>query len=253
MDDQFRISLDIDDERLLPHLSYLLQDLDTLGGNPEVAVQLLRRHQVVTPASRVIDLGCGKGATVRTLAALFPGSFLGVDIMDEFVAAGQAAIAAAYLDNCRLRTEDLRDTVSRGERFDLVIYGHDADLLGSCPATLAALAGITAPGGHILYETAYHDGHGDGGGCPSENDLRRNLAESPLLVVDQEPWPAGDLRELNRTNNRLMARRVAELSRDFPEQAELFAAYYQRQLDESSYLDEHVQCIAFLLRPEVLR
>lgn len=253
MDEQLHASLDIDDGRILPHLPYLLQDLDALGGNPAVAVALLRRNPVLTAASRVIDLGCGKGATIRTLAAHFPGNFLGVDIIAEFIAAGQTAIAKAGLDNCRLRVEDLRAAVARGDRFDLVIYGHDSDILGPCPTTLATLAGITAPGGHILYETAYDDGHDQGGGCPTESDLRRDLAASGVPIQDQEPWPEGALRHLNHANNQLIGQRVAELRQRFPEQAALFAAYWQKQLEESAYLDEHVQCIAFLLRPEASR
>jgi SAM-dependent methyltransferase len=56
---------------------------------------------------RVLELGCGLGRSLTTLAAANPrGEFVGVDINPEHTAAVARDIAAGGLDNCRIVTAD---------------------------------------------------------------------------------------------------------------------------------------------------
>lgn len=64
-------SLDAD-ERLLPFLPVLLQDLWSLGFSPQPMLRLLDRCGVTKRQSMsVLDLGCGKGAALVRLAREF--------------------------------------------------------------------------------------------------------------------------------------------------------------------------------------
>ena len=68
MKSEFNKSLDIQDEEIAEFIPYILQDLWSLGGNPDVVVKIVKRNITLTPDSRIIDLGCGKGATLIELA-----------------------------------------------------------------------------------------------------------------------------------------------------------------------------------------
>jgi len=83
----FQKSLDIQDDRITPFIPFLLQDLWFLGCNYSVIPELIK-HIKPDKESRIIDLGCGKGATIIELAGMFPGTYTGVDIMAEFIEEG---------------------------------------------------------------------------------------------------------------------------------------------------------------------
>jgi len=88
MNDESRdVSESLDaDERLLPFLPALLQDLCALGFTPEPMLRLLERCGMAKRRSvRVLDLGCGKGAALIRLAQEFGWHGEGVDLVSEFV------------------------------------------------------------------------------------------------------------------------------------------------------------------------
>ena len=73
-------------------------------------------------AARVLDLGCGLGGHIIASAAADPdGEYLGLDLSQAQVAAGQATIDAVGLDNVRLQVADLADLPSDLGRFDVII------------------------------------------------------------------------------------------------------------------------------------
>ena len=103
------------------------------------------------PFGRVLDVGCGEGLLTRRLS---PGAEAVVGIDADERAVQQARVAAAttpHADRLRYATADLLtvDAAALGGPFDLVTCVatlHHVDL----DAGLRALAGLTAPGGHLL-------------------------------------------------------------------------------------------------------
>lgn len=68
----------------------------------------------------VLDVGCGRGRALARLAETYPASrFVGYDLSEEAVAEGNAAAAAAGLNNLRLEVRDVAAMDEPG-RFDLV-------------------------------------------------------------------------------------------------------------------------------------
>jgi SAM-dependent methyltransferase len=114
------------------------------GGDPEGVGRLSRRVLetlgVLTPVSRILDIGCGCGRTAAALAPMLlpTGSFVGVDIIPGLVNFCQREIAArhrnfrfytieqnnpqytAYIDSTNT-TDRIKDLAELGDEFDLVV------------------------------------------------------------------------------------------------------------------------------------
>ncbi len=104
----------------------------------------------VKPGLEVLDLGCGDGTTAIPEARR-GAHVLGVDIAANLVAAGNAAAAAAGLDNLRFQegdASDLRDLAD--DRFDLVVSIFGA-MFAPRPFDVAKeMVRVTRSGGRIV-------------------------------------------------------------------------------------------------------
>jgi SAM-dependent methyltransferase len=103
----------------------------------------------ITPAMKVLDLGCGDGTTALP-AARVGADVLGVDIASNLVEAGNRRARAEGLTNCRFEEgdatnlEDLRD-----DSFDLVVSIFGA-MFAPKPFDVAKeMVRVTRPGGRI--------------------------------------------------------------------------------------------------------
>ncbi len=124
---------------------------DPAGGpaSPFVLHRLMLEGLDLPAAPRVLDAGCGYGATMLDLAPALGGTWTGLTLSLSQRARGSAAIADAGLaDRVRIRVQSY-DTPPPGP-FDLII-GIESLIHSSAPhATIAALAGVLAPGGHLV-------------------------------------------------------------------------------------------------------
>jgi len=73
------------DKKLLPYMSYLLQDLWALGSSVDQILDLLSTLSLSQDSAKVLDLGCGKGALSVQIASRFGFDTVGVDAMPEFL------------------------------------------------------------------------------------------------------------------------------------------------------------------------
>jgi 2-polyprenyl-3-methyl-5-hydroxy-6-metoxy-1,4-benzoquinol methylase len=68
------------DQQLLPYMPYLLQDLWALGSSVEDILKAVDSLPLSSD-SRVLDLGCGKGAVSVLIASRFKCRVTGIDAM----------------------------------------------------------------------------------------------------------------------------------------------------------------------------
>lgn len=124
---------------------------DPGGGPPSPLVihRLMLAELALPEAPRVLDAGCGYGATMLDLAPQLGGDWTGLTLSPEQAARGNAAIAAAGLtDRVRVAVRSY-DAPPEGP-FDL-IYGIESLIHSADPAaTLKGLAAKLAPGGYLL-------------------------------------------------------------------------------------------------------
>ena len=173
----------------------------------------------LTPAqpdhSRVLELGCGDGANLLSLACALPdATFVGIDRAAAAIARGRANAEALGLTNLRLDAADLLDVPARVGEFDFII-AHGlfswvpatvrAKTLEICAASLAPdgvafVSYLALPGNHArdVYREAMRF-HVRGIADPAER-VRQARALMQLLA----DGPGG------RAEQRALARSVAD-------------------------------------------
>jgi SAM-dependent methyltransferase len=111
-----------------PDAGYVTDVAYIPGFYPAMAPLVLRfvaaLNRVVPPRARgyrYLELGCGLGRSVTTLAAANPDAeFVGVDINPEHTAAVERDVAAGRLGNVRVVTADFADLPADLGRFDFI-------------------------------------------------------------------------------------------------------------------------------------
>jgi SAM-dependent methyltransferase len=125
--------------------------LHELGAAWLPAVPDVDRRLRAAPPARVLDLGCGLGASAISLARAYPRAVvLGVDLDDASVAEARAAAAAAGVaDRVSFVTGDAAATAEDGP-FDLVTVFEALHDIGDPVGTLRAARSVLAEGGAVL-------------------------------------------------------------------------------------------------------
>ena len=128
--------------------------------NPVSESRLLRvlEHVDPRPGARVLDLGCGKGALLRLIAANWRGeeramTLVGVDRDADLIAEAEAAMAVAdHASPITFVCADAARYVTRPEAAGqhLVCALGASHIFGGTAGCLTMLADLTAPGGMIL-------------------------------------------------------------------------------------------------------
>ena len=125
---------------------------DPAGGEPSpwVIHGLMLEGLDLPPAPRVLDAGCGYGATMLHLAPELGGDWTGLTLSAVQAARGNEQVAArALADRVRVVVGSYDARLPAG-RFDL-IYGIESLIHSADPeATIRNLAAALAPGGHLV-------------------------------------------------------------------------------------------------------
>lgn len=133
---------------------------------------------------RVLDVGCGAGATTLAMARrLGPGGLaLGVDISEPLVAAARTRAAAAGLDNAAFVAADAQTYRFDSEDFDAVISRFGVMFFDDPEAAFANLRRAVRPGGALTF-IAWRS--------PMENPfmIAGAMAAAPFLPQMPRPEP----------------------------------------------------------------
>lgn len=187
IDEMIAASLDAD-PALMPVLDYLLQDVDTLGGDPGQIVGMLRPLAMTGKVRLVLDLGCGKGTIATALAADLGLHVTGIDAFAPFIEEARARAAAmGVADRCLFRAADMRRAVGRLPAFDAVLLIDCGGVFGDFASTSAALRTLTRPGGFMVVAETCRLG-GSGGASPGGALAG---AAPPAVVADHDTVASG--------------------------------------------------------------
>ncbi len=148
-------SLEVD-KKLLPYMSYLLQDLWALGSSVDQILDLFSTLPLSPGAARVLDLGCGKGAVSVQIAAKFGFHIVGVDALPEFLKdAHKKSSEYQVSDLCIFIEQDILTYVIDEHDFDAVILASLGGIFGSNRNTIKKLRTQVRPGGYIVIDDGY--------------------------------------------------------------------------------------------------
>lgn len=249
-DSYFLESLDLIDAKVEKHIPYILKDLWELGSMPEYVIDLVTNFTDVTKIKKVVDFGCGKGAVLTQLAKKINFNGTGIDIVNEFINEAKIyALKEGVNERINFIADDLLTQLGKFKNFDLVIYGHDSEVLGDVFESLIELKKCIGKPGWVIFEVAFTPNSKDKiEGIPHENELKIHLKESGLKTVASLYWDIKDIKKVNQRNNTLIQNQINQLIDKYPEEKEIFEAYMQNQLDECHMIENDIVCSTWLLK-----
>ncbi len=239
-------SLDAD-PRLLVVIPELFADMDALGSDADAVVDALRGD--VGPGSRVVDLGCGKGAVGIEVARRLGARVLGVDGMEAFVEEARGRATEAGVGAlCEFRCGDVREV--KGE-FDAALLIGVYDALGGIAETVGAMRGLVREGGLMVID----DGFLVEARGAAEWARYRGLAETRRLmesygdaIVAEQIVEEAEQGESDARLTALIRARAEGLSARRPELAGLLTEYVATQERASATLARTMRYAMWVLR-----
>lgn len=236
---------------ILAHLPELLYDLYELGAQVEHILEIIG-PLALPEGTRVLDLGCGKGAVAHALAESYNFDVLGVDAMWEFVDdASRKAYRLGLDDRCRFELGDVRSAVEGRPKYGMVCLLALGPVFGDAAQTMGALRRSVEPGGYILIDDGFlASGSEKVAGYEEYRDRETTLE---LLqshgdkLVEETLVDQNEMREWNVKATRSIAKRAEALAKRHPNSAEKFAGYIANQERETDILASTIVPAIWLL------
>ena len=126
--------------------------------NPTSAekIGLLGDYCRLTPASRVLDIACGKCGPAVLLASTYGCRIVGVERLEPFAEAGRARVAGAGLTELvDVRTGDAAEFPLEPDAWDAVLCLGASFIWGTIAETAMTLAPAVRPGGFLAVGEPY--------------------------------------------------------------------------------------------------
>lgn len=238
--------------QLLPYIHELLVDLPELGGSSQVVLRLLQPLGL-PPGSRVLDLGCGKGAVLLLLAERQGMQGLGVDAMAPFIAeARQRAAARGLQQTCEFVCADLHEIARRSSGFDVAMSLAVGAAIGTPAQLVGLLRDCLRPGGYMVIDDAFLDSTatpapGYESYADHDTTVGQLLSHGDTMLAEHIPPRSEVLHELEGAA-RLIEQRAREVTGRHPELAEVVQEYVRRQQMECELVQGAVVNAVWLLQ-----
>ena len=239
---------------ILPYLTELVADMWALGSTPRLAVDLLRPLDLTTGSTRLLDLGCGKGALCVTVAKDLGFSVCGVDLCEEFLRdAAQRATELGVSDLCEFVHRDLRDVLQQGDKFDVAVLASLGGVLGRFDRCVGNMRKVVRPGGYMLIDDGFltrtevvnHPGYAH---LSSHDRTVEYLQVHGDVLVAERIYSAEETRAINLDYIGHISRRAAGVVERHPEAAEALHRYIASQETECEFIDREITGAIWLLQ-----
>jgi len=238
--------------RLLPHLDELLADFDELGSDPALVARWLE-EQGLGAGTRILDLGCGKGAVAIALERALGCFVTGIDAYVPFIAeAGRRARATGLAGRCRFRAGDIRREAESERDYEAVLLLAVGAVFGGPADTVGALRRCVRPGGLMVID----DGYLLGGpvrfpGYENLLDRDRTLAQLAAHgdeIIYEKLGTHAEAEAQNRRYQAWIEERGRRLAARRPELTDEIAAYIDKERRECEIIERDIQSAVWLLR-----
>ena len=249
VDDYFEIS-----PELLPYLPELLTDIWALGSSPETVVEWLRSLQLPSGTTRVLDLGCGKGAVSVNLATELGFHIVGIDFFEPFlVDARNKAKELGVEKLCSFECADMFDILNKANGYDIVIYTGVGGVLGSFGQCVLRLRRTVRPGGYMVIDDGYRVTSNKISRPGYDHyvfyqETIRQLTSLGDIILREKVVPVYNVKSRHQQETGLIARRVESLSREHPELVNSFFEYLEREKQECEILERDIAEAMWLLQ-----
>lgn len=244
------------DPVLLPHLPELLEGLEQLGTDPDLIVEVIGALGL-PDGSRVVDLGCGKGAVSIAVASRLGLPVLGIDLFEPFVDHCERAAAAAGVGHlCTFRQGDIRLFAARNPcatPADVAVFGALGDVLGSLESTVGILRQYVREDGIVLIGDD-HVRSGDSVDFPgfenyrSRSETIRQLTAHGDKIVHFVEESDADLAAAHLRANEIIRARAEKLAARHPGLRDVFLGYADDQEAETAFLEREMVSVIWVLQ-----
>lgn len=240
-------------ERLLSHMPFLLQDLWVLGSSIEEIIKLVGDLKLPSGETKVLDLGCGKGAVSIQIAAKYGYRVTGIDAMKPFL---EEANKKAKLFNvshlCEFIEKDIIDYVSVVHDYDIVILASVGGIFGSFKNTVGQMRTQVRNGGYIIIDDGYlKEGKnlsrkGYGHSRNHEDTIRELTFYDDKLLREINTNELSS--QINYEYHHLIEKRGKELIALYPELENEIKSYIDLQAEECDVLKNQIEGALWLLQ-----
>jgi SAM-dependent methyltransferase len=241
------------EKKLLPYMSYLLQDLWALGSSVDQILDLLSTLPLSPDTAKVLDLGCGKGAVSVQIAWKFGFDVVGVDAMPEFLKdAHKKSSEYQVSDLCTFIEQDILTYVIDKHDFDVVILASLGGIFGSSKDTIKKLRTQVRPGGYIVIDDGYlkrreflsRKGYGH------YRNYERTVEELTMFsdrLLTEIPTTEVSIK-INDEFLKVIENRSIELVAQYPELEKDLNSYFDVQREECDILDSEIEGMIWVLK-----
>ncbi len=243
------------DTGMLPFVPELLKGMWALGCSPELVVKLLRPLGLDPAGTKLLDLGCGKGAVSVTVAHVLGFRAVGIDACEVFLEeARQKAAEWGVSQKCSFELKDLREYVKEASDFDVVVFASLGGLLGNYHQLVGMLRRTVRPGGYILIDDGFLRGEkpveraGYGHYVPYAQTLKQLTAHGDTVV--RETRTVEESRKINQEYLAIIKKNAKGLVEKRPELEGRVAEYILGQETECEVLDAYITGAIWLLQRE---
>ncbi len=245
-------AMDCTDSEILPYLPYILQDFWEIGSDPNVMIDLIKKHLLNIHNFNVLDLGCGKGVVSINIAKQMKCECYGIDAIPEFISFSTSKADEYGVGHlCNFEVGDIREKIKTLGKYDVIILGAIGQVFGDYFETLTRLNNNLKVGGIIIIDDGYiedensfkHDQ------VFSKSDLENQISNAGMQLID-EVNVSGDKNVTanydTEYNNILI--RCQELIVKQPDKAEIFINYCDQQKKEYENMKTDIKCSTMVIK-----
>jgi len=239
---------------LLPFLPELLADLRELGSSLELIVDVIRPLELPEGQTRVLDLGCGKGAISLALAEEFGFQALGIDLFEPFVQEARAKAKEMHVGAlCQFVHGDMRDAIKSYRNFDVAGYAAVGGVLGTWDQCVAKMRRCVRPEGFIVIDDGYLAGDEkvDRSGYEhyvGHDETLQQLTSHGDTLLNEVTLTPDYLKSVNSEYVERVRYRAEKLAKKHPEVADMLSGYVKDQELESEVIEARMVGAVWLLQ-----
>jgi len=242
-------AMDCEDVELVAYLPYILQDFHEIGSSAESLTKIVQENNRAE-IPRIIDLGCGKGATIIEIAQHVKSDCLGIDGIESFIIYAIEQAEKRGLENCRFEVGDIRRIENIQGQYDFIILGSIGPVYGDYYSTMETLSPMLTEEGIIILDDGYLDSNSS-----SEQALvgtRKELVDQLRLARMEifREYLGDEICDRDDYGKQYqdIKRRCQELMLKYPNKRGLFERYILKQEKEYRNLEENIICSTILIR-----
>ncbi len=245
-------AMDCTDSEILPYLPYILQDFWKIGSDPDVMIDLIKKHLSNINNSKVLDLGCGKGVVSINIAKQMNCECYGIDAIPEFISFSSSKADEYGVGNlCKFEVGDIREKIRTLGEYDVIILGAIGQVFGNYFETLNLLNNILKEGGIIIIDDGYIEDESTfkHEQVFSKSELKNQISEAGMQLIDEVNASEDKNVAANYdTEYNNLLRRCQELSVKYPDKAEIFISYCNQQKNEYENMKTEITCSTMVVK-----